>query len=96
MVEGSLDKLGREAMAKGHYIIEVETKEPAPKLLDILRKISGIIKVEARGDVLLVTANSDLRSEIAKIIVQNNAPLIQMNIQKFSLDEIYMKYFHEG
>jgi len=95
VVQGSLDDLSRQALAEGHYRIEVETTQPTPQLIDIDNKVPGVRKVEAKGNLLLINADSDLRAEIAKVVVQNNIPLIQMNIQKFSLDDIYMKYFHE-
>jgi len=95
VVEGSLDQLGREALAGGNYRIEVETAQPNPGLIDIVNKVPGVRKVEAKGNLLLVNADLDLRAEIAKAVVQSNTPLIQMKIQEFSLDDIYMKYFKE-
>ncbi len=96
VVEGSLDKLSREALAGGRYRIEVETTQPSPQLVDIIREINGVIKVETKGNLLSINADSDLRAEIAKVVVQSNFPLIQVKVQEFSLDDIYMKYFHEG
>jgi ABC-2 type transport system ATP-binding protein len=96
VIEGSLDKLGRDALAEGRYRIEVETIEPGPPLIDTISKIPGVIKVETKANQLLINADSDLRSEIAKVVVQNDMPLIQMKIQEFSLDDVYMKYFQEG
>jgi ABC-2 type transport system ATP-binding protein len=95
VIEGSLDQLSREALAGGNYRIEVETAQPNPGLIDILNKLSGVRKVEAEGNLLRVNADSDLRAEIAKAVVQSNTPLIQMKIQEFSLDDVYMKYFKE-
>jgi len=95
VIEGSLDELGREALAGGNYRIEVETAQPNPGLIDIINKLPGVRKVEAEGNLLLVNTDSDLRAEIAKAVVQSNTPLIQMKIQEFSLDDIYMKYFKE-
>lgn len=96
VVEGSLDTLGREALAQGRYRIEVETSEPSPQLIEVIDQIGGVRKVETRGNLLQITTDSDLRAEIAKVVVQSGAPLIQMKIQEFSLDDIYMRYFHEG
>ncbi len=95
VVEGSLDDLGREALAEGRYRIEVEATQPSPGLINIINKVPGVRKVEAKGNLLLINADSDLRAEIAKAVVQSNTPLIQMKIQEFSLDDLYMKYFHE-
>ena len=96
VVEGSLDQLGREALAEGRYRIEVETTEPSPQLVEVLNQISGVRKVETKGNLLQISTDSDLRSEISKAVVQSGVPLIQMKVQEFSLDDIYMRYFHEG
>ncbi|MCK4368950.1 MAG: ABC transporter ATP-binding protein [Dehalococcoidales bacterium] len=96
VVEGSLDELSREAFAEGRYRIEVETAEPSPQLVEVLNKITGVRKVEAKANQLQITTDSDLRAEISKVVVQSGVPLIQVKIQAFSLDDIYMRYFHEG
>lgn len=96
VIEGSIDELGREALAGGRYRIEVETAQPGPQLIDVIRGIKGVLSVEAEGNVLTISTESDLRAEIAKTVVQSDAPLIQIRVQEFSLDDIYMKYFREG
>ena len=96
VIEGSIDKLGREALAGGRYLIEVETAQPSPQLVDIIGGIKGVKKVEAKDNLLQISTDSDLRAEIAKVVVQNNVPLIEIKVQQFSLDDIYMKYFKEG
>ncbi len=96
VIEGSIDKLGRDALAGGRFAIEVETAQPSPELVEIVRKIQGVNSVEVTGNGFKVSTDSDLRSEIAKAVVQSNVPLVQMKFKEFSLDDIYMKYFHEG
>jgi len=96
VVEGSLDELGREVLAGGRYRIEVETTQPSPQLVDTIKGIRGVIKVETKGNLLSISADSDLRAEVAKVVVQSNFPLMQVKVQEFSLDDIYMNYFHEG
>jgi len=95
VVQGSLDQLGRQALAEGRYMIEVETVKPDSRLVDVIKGISGVTKVEAKGNLLLISTDSDLRAEISKAVVNNDFPLVQMKIHEFSLDEIYMKYFQE-
>ncbi len=95
VVQGAIDELGRQALAAGRYQIEVETIQPSPQLADIIRGFTGVAKVEIEGNRLLINTNSDIRAEIAKIMVQNNFPLIQIKLQEFTLDDIYMKYFRE-
>jgi ABC-2 type transport system ATP-binding protein len=96
VIEGPIDKLGREALAGGRYRIEVETRKPSPKLVGIIKGMKGVRKVEAKDNLLLISTDTDLRSEIAKAVVQSNTPLVEMKVQEFSLDDIYMKYFREG
>jgi ABC-2 type transport system ATP-binding protein len=96
VIEGVIDKLGREALAGGRYIIEVETVEPKAGLADIIGKISGVERVETEGNILKISTSSDLRSQISKVIVDSNTLLVQMKLHEFSLDDIYMKYFKES
>jgi ABC-2 type transport system ATP-binding protein len=96
VIEGSIDELGREALAGGRYIIEIEIAEPKTELADIIKKVKGVEKVEADGNMLKISAASDLRSQIAKVVVGNDALLVQMKVHEFSLDDIYMKYFKES
>jgi len=96
VIEGSIDELGREAMAGGRFMIEVETAEPKAELADIIKKIKGVEKVEADGTKLKISTDSDLRSQISKAVVENDALLVQMKVHEFSLDDIYMKYFQEN
>jgi len=96
VIEGDIDKLGRDALAGGRYMIEVETTQPTPQLIDTIKTIKGVLTVDTSQNTLVVTTESDLRPDLAKVVVQNNFPLIQMKIQEFSLDDIYMKYFKEN
>lgn len=96
VVQGSLDELGREALAGGRYRIELETTEITAQLVDTIKGVKDVSNVEIEGNRLLISTDSDLRTEIAKVVVQNNIPLVQMKIQDFTLDDLYMKYFHEG
>ena len=96
VVQGHIDELTREAMTGGRYRIELETTETTPQLIDTIKGVKGVSSVEVEGNQLLINTDSDLRTEIARVVVQSNIPLVQMKIQDFSLDDIYMKYFHEG
>ena len=95
VVQGAIDALGREALAGGRFQIEVETEAPDEKLIKALQGIKGVMSVEARGNMLSISTDADLRREVSKTIVENNFPLIQMKVQEFSLDDVYMKYFRE-
>jgi len=95
VVEGGIEELGREAMAGGRYLIEVETAEPKPGLPDIIKNIRGVEKVEAEGTILKISTGIDLRSQISRAVIDSGALLVQMKVHEFSLDDIYMRYFKE-
>ncbi len=96
VIDGSIDQLGRDALAGGSYIIEVETTKPGPQLVDTIKKIKGVRKVEIKDNSLFINTDGDLRAEISKAVVNSNFPLMEMKVQEFSLDDIYMRYFQEG
>jgi ABC-2 type transport system ATP-binding protein len=96
VVEGALDVLSRQALAGGRYRIEVETDGASPQLAEVIGKIKGVKNVEAEGNFLHITTDTDLRAAISKVVVDSGAALIQMRVQEFSLDDIYKKYFKEG
>ena len=95
VIQGAIDKLGREALAGGRFQIEVETEAPDENLIKALQGIKGVVSVEARENALFISTDADLRRQVSKAIVDNNYPLIQMKVQEFSLDDVYMKYFRE-
>jgi ABC-2 type transport system ATP-binding protein len=95
VIEGSIDELGREAIAGGRFIIEIETDKARPELAKSIGRMKGVDKVEISGNMLKVTADSDLRSKISRKIIEKGALVVQMKVHEFSLDDIYMKYFSE-
>jgi ABC-2 type transport system ATP-binding protein len=95
VAEGSVDQLAREALTEGRYRIEIETTQVTTQLVNTIKGISGITKVENEGNHLSIIADSDLRTEIAKMVVQSDIPLVEMKIHEFNLDDIYLKYFRE-
>jgi len=96
VVEGSLDQLGREVLAGGRFMIELQLAETTSELVDCVKKIDGVVSVERQGDLLVVSCTEDLRPQIARAIVEANGLLVQMKIQSYALEDIYMKYFTEG
>jgi ABC-2 type transport system ATP-binding protein len=97
VAEGPIELLGREKIAGGTFQIEVQASPITDKLLEALRKIKGVIKVEKPQDTtLLITCEQDLRSKVSKIIVENDSMLTGMKIEEYGLEEIYLKYFRES
>jgi ABC-2 type transport system ATP-binding protein len=96
VIQGPIEQLGRQAIAGGRFVIDVETASPVTSLVDSVKNIKGVVNVVTHGNKMSITTETDLRGEIAKLVVQSNVPLVQIKAQEFSLDDIYMKYFKES
>ncbi len=96
VAEGSIDQLGRQAIAGGKIRIEVQVSSPSQKLVEAIKNIQGVTGVESSGDVLLISCDDDLRRQIAKVVADSDSVLVQMKLEEYGLDEIYMKYFREA
>ncbi|MBL7210055.1 MAG: ABC transporter ATP-binding protein [Dehalococcoidia bacterium] len=96
VAEGSVDQLGREAIGGGKFRIEVQVSQPTSKLIGSIKNIKGVIDVESSGDLLLVSCDEDLRPQVARAVVDSDSLLVQMKIEEYGLEDIYMKYFRES
>jgi len=96
VAEGSVEKLGMEAIGGGTYRIEVQTAETEPKLVEAVQKVPGVISVQSSDKTLVVNCDRDIRPQLARVVVDSGALLVEMKIEKYGLEEIYMKYFKES
>jgi len=96
VAEGAVDQLGREKIGGGKFRIEIQVSEPTAKLIGSIRKIKGVANMESAGDLLLISCDEDLRPQIARAIVDSDSLLVQMRIEEYGLDDVYMKYFRES
>jgi len=96
VAEGSVDRLGRDAIGGGKFRIEVQVSSPTDKLINAIKNIEGVAKLESSGDLLLVSCDGDLRPQIARTVVDSDSLLVQMKIEEYGLEQIYMKYFREA
>lgn len=96
VAQGSVDELGREKIGGGKLRIEVQVAEPSNKLVKAIERVNGVTGVEITGDLLLISCDKDLRRHIAKAAAACDSLIVQMKIEEYGLDEIYMKYFREA
>jgi len=96
VVEGLLDQLGRKAFGGGQFRIEVQLTEITSGIIDRIKQIDGVVGVDRSGDLLLVNCSQDLRPKVAKAVVDSGGSLVEMKIQSYALEDIYMKYFTEA
>jgi ABC-2 type transport system ATP-binding protein len=95
IVEGSMAELQEKALSGGQVGIEVQLVETTPVIINAIKQIKGVISVEESEGSLLIAASEDVRPQIARAIVDNNGLATQINMQKYALQDIYMRYFRE-
>jgi ABC-2 type transport system ATP-binding protein len=94
--EGSIDILGRDAMAEGKFRVDVQIAPINDRVINAISRIKGVVHVEQSGeDMLKISCEKDLRNEISRAIIDNDSLLTGMKIEEYSLDKIYMKYMKE-
>jgi len=96
VVQGMIDQLGKQTLGGGRFMVSVKLTEVTSDIVEAVKKIKGVVNVERSGDSLLISCNEDMRPKIAKAIVDSDGLLVNMEIQSFALEDIYMKYFREG
>jgi ABC-2 type transport system ATP-binding protein len=96
VVTGLLDELSREAMGGSQFRIEVKLTEITQNVTEAIKRISGVHSIEQSKNTLSVSCSEDLRPQIAKAIVDADGLMVEMKIQSFDLEDIYLKYFREG
>ncbi len=96
VVTGLLDELSREAMGGSQFRIEVKLTEITQTVTEAIKRISGVHSIEQSKNTLSVSCSEDLRPQIAKAIVDADGLMVEMKIQSFDLEDIYLKYFREG
>ena len=96
VLEGLLDELSKEAMGGSQFRIEVKLTEITQDVIEAINRISGVLSVERLQDELAINCAEDLRPQIAKAIVNAGGLMVEMKIQSFALEDIYLKYFREA
>ncbi len=96
VAEGPVEYLAGQTFGAGQQRVQVETTKLAPQLVESLKRIAGVANVEQTGDRLLITCDKDVRPQISGTVLENNCQLLQMKLLDYGLEDIYLKYFHEG
>ncbi len=95
VAEGSVDELGRKVIGGGKFRIEAQVSPVSDRLLTVVRGVRGVSNVDVEGDRLLISCDEDIRPQIARAIIDSESLLLQMKIEEYSLDDIYLRYFRD-
>jgi len=62
----------------------------------VLWTIPGVKNIHREENYWVVTAEGDIRSDIARCFAENSIPLLHLRRREQSLDDIYSRYFQDG
>jgi len=102
VLEGTVRELARQVLGSG-YRIHLEAEGPVPSeaegpdgLEEPLRRLDGVLNVR-RFDTNFyeLEAESDLRAEAARAVVEAGGRLLSLAVEAPSLDEVYTRYFQQ-
>ncbi len=94
VAEGTIDRLGQEALGMEGLKVEVQATGAPGKLKEALARLDGVKRVEPSGELFIVDADKDIRASISNLVSQQGNSLLHLKLQTHPLEEIYMKYFH--
>jgi ABC-2 type transport system ATP-binding protein len=95
ITQGSISQLSKKA--GGNKVnIEIQLAEVTDEIVNGIKEVKGVLKVDRQGEALIVTCNDDLRRQISRAIQEKNGLVVQMKLQSFALEDIYLKYFKEA
>jgi len=93
IASGPVDKLGRDALRKGNYNIILPIAQLADRVRSMISGIPGVFSIDSIADSTIVTADEDISGELERVVLEATGLKVQMKVEEFELEEIYMKYF---
>ena len=95
VASGTTDKLAAQA-GSGPITIEVVAAPPVDQVRQAVLKVDGVTSVVADQrdkQLLVVTANRDVRADLARALVEAGHPPFHLRRRGDELDEVYRRYF---
>ncbi len=93
VAEGTIDKLGAEVLG-GRTILHVQVSQLSDTLVDSLKRVEGVSEVEVLGNLLRIGSDRDVRGAVCETVMKSGSTLLELRSQEYSLEEIYLRYFH--
>jgi ABC-2 type transport system ATP-binding protein len=96
LIMGTVPELARQVLGAG-FVVDVEAAAaPGKELPARLAAIPGVMTVEQPAEtVYRLTADPDVRAEVARVVVAADGALTRLSVDEPSLDAIYMRFFEK-
>ena len=96
VADGPIALLSQGDSGSGLYRMEAEVDDPKPDVVNAVRKVKGVQQVDVVDQVLVVTADKDLRGQVSRAIIDGGALLLGMRIEEYNLEKIYKRFSKEA
>jgi ABC-2 type transport system ATP-binding protein len=96
VASGSVDKLGREALRKGQFNIILPIAQLTEALREEIVKLHGVIDIETKANSTIVICSANISQQLEEVVSRVTGLKVQMKVEEFELEEVYMKYFEES
>ena len=96
VASGSIDNLGRTVLRKGEFNIIMPVAQLTDKLREAINTLPSIIDITSRNDSTIVVCNDDISTQLEEVVFRETGFKIHVTVEKFDLEEIYMRYFKES
>ena len=94
LATGNINDLAQQLFNEDAYLINLEYISGDTNLIEHLKNTAGINEVEEiHPGKLKLHCEADLTKQVAKIVFESGAELIQISKSDYGLDEIYHRYF---
>jgi ABC-2 type transport system ATP-binding protein len=89
--------------AQRHRLIHLEVQGPEEAVMTNLQRLDGVLSVESQGSnsegvsgyILATTKARDIRADIARAVVQNGWPLLELRPIRLSLEDVFVQLVTE-
>lgn len=94
---GGIEELGVQLATNGQgRVVEIVAEPLSEDLIAALKAVKGVKSVQRAQKMLLVSADKELRPELAKAVSGAGAKLMHLRLQTVGLEQIYFRYFKEN
>ncbi|BAM46774.1 ABC transporter ATP-binding protein [Amphibacillus xylanus] len=94
LATGNINDLAQQLFNEDAYLINLEYISGDTNLIEQFKNTAGINEVEEiHPGKLKLHCEADLTKQVAKIVFESGAELIQISKSDYGLDEIYHRYF---
>ena len=102
IARGNLNELSQQLFHTAAYQIIAEIiwpgdNDPVERMKAIFKDIRGVINIEKeKNNTYLFDCETEMSSDIARLVVTSGGNLVSLTQKKYGLDEIYYRYFEGG